>query len=802
MLKNYLKIAFRILRRYRAYSFINIVGLAIGMACCLLILAYVRHELSYDRYHKNASQIYRVVEELDLAGKKTHMAITPAPFAPAMDNDLEEVVHAVRFMSSRNIGDKVLVSFRDSHFYEDSWFYADDTVFEVFTFPLVKGDPKTALKEPLSVVVTEEAARKYFGDEDPLGKVLTVSDKYNQYDFLVTGVLKNIPPHSHFRFDFLASFITLETHYRFNLPNWFNHAYYTYLLLESGCNPKELEKKFPALVEKYTGKVGASVLKPHLQPLTSIHLHSHLRSEIEANSDIVYVYVFSATAFFILLIACINFMNLATARYACRTREVGVRKVVGARRAQLIKQFLGESILFSLLALPFSILFVELLLPVFSSLIGKKLVFNYFSNWLVLIGLLGVTILVGCLSGIYPALFLSAFEPVKVLKGTVFSGSRGVYLRKGLIVFQFAISIILMVSTAVIMNQVDYLRTKKLGFQKEQVLVLPLRSKETRVRYELLKNEFLKNPRIMKVTMSSGLPGRIPHYWVINAELTEELVDVKKKVMSAWVLMVDHDFIKTMGMELVEGRDFSRDFVTDEKETVIINEQAAKEFGWTSPLGMKVKTENMDGYVIGVVKDFHFKPLYQLIEPIVIYIKPSFFEYASLRISPVDIPSTLADLKDKWRELAPNQPFEYFFLDSDFDSIYRSEERVGKLTASSTLLAIFIACLGLFGLASFTAEQRTKEIGIRKVLGASIPGIVSLLTREFTKWVVVANVFAWPVSYYVMQRWLQNFAYRINVGFLNFLLAAAMTLAVALFAVSYQAIKAALANPVEALRYE
>jgi len=802
MLKNYLKIALRILRRYKAYSLINIAGLAIGLACCLLILAYVRHELSYDRYHQNTAQIYRVVEELDLPGNKIHMAITPAPFAPAMDNDLEEVVHAVRFMSSRNIGEKVLVRFQDRYFYEDKWFYADDAVFDIFTFPLAKGNPKTALKEPLSVVVTEEAARKYFGDEDPMGKVLNVTDEYNQYDFLITGVLKNIPLNSHFRFDFLASFITLEKHYRFNLPNWFNHAYYTYLLLEKGCNPKDLEKKFPGLVEKYTGKVGASVLKPHLQPLSSIHLHSHLQSEIEANSDIAYVYVFSAIAFFILLIACMNFMNLATARYACRTREVGVRKVVGARRPQLIRQFLGESILFSLVALPVSILLVELLLPAFSSLIGRKLAFNYFSNWLVLIGLLGVTFLVGCLSGIYPALFLSAFEPVKVLKGTFLSGSRGAHLRKGLIVFQFAISIILMVSTAVIINQVDYLRTKKLGFQKEQVLVLPLRSKETRIRHELLKYEFLKNPRIMKVTMSSGLPGRIRHYWAINSQLTEELFAAKKKVMSAWVLMVDHDFIKTLGMEIIEGRDFSRDFATDEKEAVIINEQAAKEFGWTSPLGMRVKTENMDGYVIGVVKDFHFKPLYQLIEPIVIYIKPSFFEYASLRISPDGIPSTLADLKDKWKELAPDQPFEYFFLDSDFDSVYRSEERVGKLTGSSTLLAIFIACLGLFGLASFTAEQRTKEIGIRKVLGASIPAVVALLTREFTKWVVVANIVAWPVSYFVMHRWLQNFAYRTNIGLLNFLLAAAVTLTVALLAVSYQAIKAAAANPVEALRYE
>ncbi len=808
MFKNYLKITFRNLRKNKIYSLINVSGLAIGIACCILILLYVQYELSYDRYHKNSDRIYRVVEELNFGGKKSHLAITPAPFGPAMATDFEEVVHAVRLLSSKSIGGKVLVNYQENIFYEEKWFYADSNVLEIFSFPLVKGNPKTALKEPLSILITEKTAKKYFGDEDPLEKILAVVDKYKKNDFKITGILKNIPQNSHFTFDFLASFSTIEKHYNFNLPNWFNHMYYTYLLLDKGCNPRDLEGKFPDFIGKYTGPA-RDALKPHLQPLSSIHLHSHLEGEIEPNSDIVYVYVFSAIAFFILLIACINFMNLSTARSAPRAKEVGIRKVLGAYHVQLIKQFLGESILLSFIAFPIAVVLVELLLPAFSALADRELALSFFASWPVLFGLIGMTLLVGVVSGIYPAFFLSAFKPIKVLKGLMRTGGEGLFLRKGLIVFQFAVSITLIISTFIIKDQVHYIRTKNLGFKKEQVVVLPIRDREVRGRYEAMKNEFLQDHRIVNLTASSGLPGRIRHNWVIQAEgvrdswpLRMEDVPRDRPRLSAWVLMVDHDFLKTLGMELIQGRDFSRGFATDEKEAVILNESAVKRFGWESPLGKNIKTENKDGTIIGVVKDFHFQSLRQLIEPVVIYISPNFFEYVSVRISSDNIPSILAFLKGKWKELAPNQPFEYFFLDSDFDSVYRSEERVGKILAGSTALAIFIACLGLFGLASFAAEQRTKEIGIRKVLGASVANIVSMLANEFVRWVLIANIIAWPVSYYAMSRWLQNFAYRTSIEPGAFLLAAFIALGIAILTVSFQSVRAALANPVDSLRYE
>ncbi len=798
MLKSYLKIALRILRRYKAYSFINIAGLAVGMAGCLLILAYVRNELSYDRYHKNAGRIYRVVEELNIFGKKSHMAITPAPFGPAMETEFKEVIKAVRFVRASSSGNKILIRCGNENYYERDWFFVDDSVFEVFSFPLVQGDPKTALKDPNAVVITEDIAKKYFGADDPLGKILTVQDRYGQSDFKITGVLRNIRKNSHFRFDFLASFITFENQFKNWLQNWFNHMYYTYLLLEKGTDPGELETKFPEMLLKHAGKMAQLALKPHLQPLTSIHLHSHLESEIEANSDIVYVYVFSAIAIFILIIACINFMNLATARSAYRAREVGLRKVVGARRSQLVKQFLGESVLFSLIALPLAVVMMELLLTPFGALMGKKLDFNYGDNWLIILALIGITLFVGFVSGIYPALFLSGFQPIKILKGTLSSGSKNANLRQGLIVFQFAISIALIISVGVIRNQVNYIRTKNLGFDKEHVVVLPLREKEMRAKYEAIRNEFMKSSRVLNVSASSGIPGRIVHYWYLRAEGIQDL----KKELTMWILMVDHNFVKTLGMDVVEGRDFSVDFETDEKEAIILNESAVKKLGWESPLGKNIKTENKDGYVIGVVKDFHYQPLYQRIEPLVLYISPGFFEYVLVRIAPDNVPAALDFLKEKWRELAPHRPFEYFFLDSDFDSLYRSEERTGKLVGCFTVLAVFVSCLGLSGLASFTAEQRTKEIGIRKVLGASVAGIVALLSKEFTRWVLVANIIAWPGAYWVMSRWLQNFAYRTSFGIGIFFLSALIAFVIALTAVSYQAVKAAIANPVEALRYE
>ena len=798
MFKNYLKVALRTLKRYKAYSFINIAGLAIGLACCLLILLYVQYEHSFDRYHENADQIYRVVEELDFFGNKSHMAITPAPFAPAMKNELPEVRDAVRFMKGNFSEGKVLVTYGADNYYEDKWYFADHSVFEVFTFPLIKGDPKSALKEPFTVVISEEKARKYFGDKDPVGKTLTLNDRYSQLNFTVRGVLREIPKNSHFRFDFIASFATMEERFPEWVQNWFNHMYYTYLLLDENSGPEALERKFPDFITKHAGKQAGAALKPHLQPLTSIHLHSHLDMEIEANNDALYVYIFAAVALFILMIACINFMNLATARSAYRTREIGIRKIVGARRYQLVRQFLGESVLFSSIALPLAVVMMELLLPAFCAFTDRELGFDYLNNWPVLFILIGIALVVGMVSGIYPALFLSAFEPIRALKGKSRSGSRGSSLRKGLIVFQFAVSIILIIATGIIFSQVSYIRTTNLGFNKDQVMVLNIKDKELRTRYEALKAELSKNPSVLNVTASSGIPGRVAHHWYFSTEGLQE----KKDRPSMWVLMVDHDFIKTLGMEIVDGRDFSRSFTTDEKEAIILNESAVKKYGWGSPLGRNIKTENKDGYVVGVMKDFHFKSFYQQIEPVMIYISPRYFEFMSIRVAADNIPETMAFIKKAWKELAPNHPLDYFFLDDDFDKVYRQEERTGQIFGYFSILAIFVACLGLFGLAAFTAEQRTKEIGIRKVLGATTSNIVALLNKEFIKWVLVANLIAWPMAYYVMSRWLQSFAYRTSVGPGIFVFSAAAALLIAILTVSSHAIKAAVANPVKTLRYE
>ena len=794
MFKNYLKIALRNIRRHKGYSFINIAGLAVGMACCMLILLYVRYELSYDTYHANADRIYRVAERLHWYGKDTHKAVTQAPLALALETDFPEVIHAVRLMDLRGWGDKVLVAHEEKSFYEEKWLYADASVFDIFTFPLIKGNSKTALIHPFSVVVTESIAKKYFGEDDPTGQSFLIDDEHH---FTITGVVKDVPENAHFRFDFLASFSTVERWRGKWLNNWYNHMYYTYVLLDENCKAHELESRFPDFIRNHTGVREEVRIEYHLQSLTDIHLHSKLEGEIEPNGDIVYIYIFASIAVFILLIACINFMNLATARAVSRAREVGIRKVVGAYRSQLVKQFLGESVLFVLLALPVAIVLAELILPAYNALTEKSMGFYLFDHWSVILFFIVVTLFVGVLAGIYPALFLSGFKPIRVFKGRGSDRGRS-WLRKGLIIFQFIISIALIVSTLIVKKQMHYMRAKKLGFDKEQIVVLPtMRDQRLRNLYGTMKHELLKYPKIRNVSASSGLPGRITHHWVFDAKGEGEAGERQ----SAWIMMVDHDFVKTLGIEVVEGRDFSKSHATDEKEAILLNESAKETFGWDSPIGKNIKTENKEGVVIGVVKDFHFQSLYQRIEPLVMYIYPR-YNYFAVRLAPDDIPASMAFIKTRWQELVPDRPFEYYFLDNDFDSLYRAEERVGEIFEYFAVLSIFISCLGLFGLVSFSAERRTKEIGIRKVLGASVPNIILLISREFVKLVLIANMIAWPAAFFVMRRWLQNFAYRTDFGVWMFFLSAVLALGIALMTVSYQSIRAALANPVDALRYE
>ncbi len=786
MLKNYLKIALRNLKRHKGYSFINIAGLAIGITACLLLFLWVQDELSYDRYHEKADQIYRVISQWESDSQARRFAKTSAPLGPALVSEFPEIEKAVRFGSN-----KFLISYKNTRFYEYI-FFADHEIFDIFTLPLIKGNPKTALKEPYSIVVSEEMRDKYFGEDDPIGKIITLSE---WHDFKITGVFKDMPQNSHFRFNFLGSFLDYASHH---FDQWGISNYHTYILTSKNFSPDELERKLPQFVEKYRGKEVRYVYKYTypIQALSSIHLHSNLDGEIEPNSSVGTIYIFSAIALFILVIACLNYINLSTARYANRAKEVGLRKVIGASRFQLIKQFLGESILFSFIALPLAVALSELLLPLFNSLYGKELGISYFDNLFLLFGLIGIILIVGIVSGIFPAFYTSALQPVKALRGMLKASSIISILRRYLVVTQFTISIVFVISTIVVFSQLDYIRSRKLGFQKEHIVNIPIHDKEALQRYETIKSEFLKDSSVLTVSASNFFPGKniwYQSYWRESARADENL-------MISWVT-VDHDFLDTFQIKLVQGRNFSRDFPNDLEGGYILNESAVKEIGWNVPLGKEFRIIEK-GSVIGVVEDFHFKSLHQEIKPVALCIYPKFFEYFSVRISPANISLTLDFLKNKWQELVPSQAFEYSFLDEDFGRLYKVEMRLGKIFSIVTALAIFIACLGLFGLAAFMAEQRTKEVGVRKVLGATVLNIVFMLSTEFSKWVLLANIIAWPVAYYAMNRWLQDFAYRTGIKAWVFPLAAIMAFGIALLATSFQAVKAALANPTETLRYE
>jgi putative ABC transport system permease protein len=671
-------------------------------------------------------------------------------------------------------------------------------VFEVFSFELIKGSPETALKEPYSVTISETKAKTIFGNRDPVGQTITLENQFFQNDFLVTGTFKDIPQNSHFTFDFLASFASVEKQLGNNLDNWFNHMFYTYLLLQEGTDPEEVEKNFPALIKKHTGDTGVSVLHPHLQAMTSIRLHSHLENEIEINGDIAYVIIFLTVAAFILGIAGINFINLTTARSVKRAKEVGMRKLVGARRSQLIHQFLGESVLFSVAALIIAVGLTYLLLPWFNTLADKNLNPAVLKTWWFPFGLILTAVLVGVLSGAYPSFYLSRFIPTRVLKGKQNISSERGKLRKGLIIFQFTVSVALIVLTLGVREQLHYLQTKKLGFHKDNIVVLPLRDDPIKNQYQTLKNEMLRNEKIQSVSASSGLPGRTAHHWVVDTEGWGSGLENP----TAWVMMTDHDFISTMGMKIVEGRDFSKELKSDKKEAIIINESAQSFFGWKKPLGKRIKTENKEGRVIGIVKDFHFQSFKHTIEPLIIYIYPRHFSFLLVRLRGENIQAGLQSIKQTWKKTAPDRPFEYFFLNQDFDRLFRSEQRAGKIFGWFALLTMIIALIGLYGLATFSVEQRTKEVGIRKVLGASVPGLVHRLTSEFTKIVLIANLIACPTAYYIIWKWLQNFSYRTKASFWIFILATSVTLGLTLITVSIQALRKAFTDPVKVLRYE
>ncbi len=803
MLKSYLKIAVRHLLKYKAYSLINIVGLAVGIACAVLLFLFIRFELSYDKYHKNASRLFRVV--------RSDAASTAFRLAPQLKQDFPEI-QAVRFRCDRQPS---LLRHGDKQFYEKRMFWADAEVLQIFSFELLAGDPQTALAMPFAAVVTTEIAQKYFGTNEAAGKQLSLSWGEKYYDLQITGVLKSVPANSHFIFDILVSFATAEAVWpKFFFEDWSARYAQTYVLLPENLAAVELEKRFPEFVTRHLDNESArdyrNVLS-HLQPIGDIHLHSHLSGEIEANGDRNYLIIAAIIAVLILGIACINYMNLATARAINRAKEIGVRQVSGAHRLQLIKQFLGEAILLAFLATMAALFLIEIALPFFNDFVQKPVAFDYRDDFILLLGLTALALIVGVLAGSYPAFLLSGLRPLVALQSNKSRMGKKSFSRQALVVLQFAMSVILIIATLVIFEQMDYIKNKRLGFDREQVLVIP-HARKIRYNPEPLKSEFLKNPQVLEVAVSSHIPSNQLNI-AIAAQPEGGNPDGSKEPWRVSAVSVDPDFLTTFGLQLAAGRNLAKEISSDSTQAFLLNEAAARALNWPSPIGKKfaaefstgqpsIPFEKRTGQVIGVVKDFHFESLHHEVRPIIFMIKPYWYFYISVKLRPENLAATLAALEQSWQRFFPEAPFEYFFLDDTFDRLYRTEESWARAIVFFALLSIFIACLGLLGLAAFTAEQRTKEIGIRKVLGASVTGIAGLLSKDFLKLVVAANLISWPLAYFAMNKWLQDFAYRIEIGWWVFALAGGTAFLIALLTVSTQAIKAALANPVEALRYE
>jgi putative ABC transport system permease protein len=789
MFKNYLKITIRNLVKHKSYSFIHIIGLTVGITCLILILKYVQHELSYDKFNINADQIYRITGY--------NWATTQTPLASALRDFYPDIINTVRIKKE----DKVLLSADQNKFYEENIIFSDASIFDVFSFPMLKGDQHAALNDPYSVVLTEETAHKYFGDQNPIGKKINYDGRF---DFQVTGVLANIPNNSHLKFDFVFSLACAPTVFSKDfLENRMNTSVYNYFQVRPKSNFLLIESNLDKFTKSYLGdelynmsRTGEFRIEYKIQPLTSIHLYSNLGGELEPNGDIKNVYIFSIIAVLILLIACINYMNLSTVRYMNRLKEVGIRKVVGATRYHIVKLFIGESILLSFVAVILAYILTQILSPWLSSNLGSKDLFAGQSYGYILL-LIVIALFTGIFSGIYPAVTLSRFHPVNILSKTILKKNKRLNYRSALITFQFVVSIIMIITTLIVSYQLSFLRNKNLGFNKDQIIVLPLHSNPTRSQSESMKNEILQQSGIVNATLSSIVPGGVK--WVRSFRWEGQ--NAKDKNTMGYI-SADNDFGKTYQIQFLEGRDLSNTYSSDETTGFLINQAAQKKLSWKSPIGKKIETFEKQGTVIGLMKDFHFKSLHEKIEPLVIFNNPGNFAYLSIRMKAENALDIIPAIENKWKSFFPDKPFEYFFLDEYWGKLYEKEQKTSNLFLCFSGLAIFIACLGLFGLAAFSAQNKTKEIGIRKVLGASVSGIVSHLSMEFLKWVIIANIIAWPVAYYITNKWLQDFAYRIDISWWVFVLSGGIALIIAIATVSVHAIKAAIANPIEALRYE
>ena len=809
MFRNYMRVALRNVFKHKVHSFINVTGLAIGLASFVLIFLYVQDELSYDKYHEKADRIYRVTSEVPGAEFSASMAF---PVGHTLQQEYPNFVESyVRFFNFQ--APTVAMTYQPDggeriRFNEPNFFFADSTLWDVFDFELLVGNENSALAQPNNILLTERMVDKYFRDEDPVGKVIQLENQ-GTINFTVAGILADPKPNSHFEYDFLASINTLNAFQNgqpFQDNNWYWNPAWTYIVVPENVDLATFEGYFPDFVDKYWPPFIKDNAFMYLQKLTDIHLTSRLDFEIRPNSDEAYVYIFSAIALFILIIACINFMNLTTARSGQRAREVGLRKVLGAVKPQLVRQFLSESILLVGLALVVAIPLIYVGLPVLNGFAGKALTFSPVGNPFLFLGLIGVVFVVGSLSGLYPAFFLSAFQPVYVLKNMLTVGKTDVsaLLRKGLVVTQFGISILLIVGTFVAYDQLEYMQNKNLGFDKDEVVLIPILGTPLAPQYRAFKDQILQNNQIAAVTVLEDIPGS--KYQTDNFQF-EGWADP----MQIPRLTVHDDAVEVLGMELAAGRGYSRDFLSDSTAAIMVNEAMLPLLGHATAedaLGHRITLRNQEKEIIGVVKDFHYASLHNPIGPFIVErffnqgIFNFFGRYAAVRMRPGDPAGTLAYLEQQWRNFVPDRPFEYRFLDAELDKLYTAEQTLGQVATVFSLMAIFVACLGLFGMASFTAERRTKEIGVRKVLGASEVGIIALLTKESARLVVIAFVVSAPLAWFAISRWLQTFEFATSINPLSFFVAGVAVFSVAILTVGLQSVRSATANPVESIHYE
>lgn len=787
MFKNYLKIALRNIQKYKTYSFINIFGFAVGMACCLLIFLWVQDEFRFDRFHENRNQIHQVYSELKYQDGRTQVFTgSYYPLAKILKDEVPEVFDALRYEEATNI----LVKYDEKSTTDNTVGLADPSFFSVFSFPLVKGNIKTAMSDLNSIVITERMAQKYFGNEDPMGKVLNV---HGQADLKVTGVIEDVPYHSSLRFDCIIPFVWQFGQSGKEPTHWGGNPLNTFILLNENVDLTKVAANVNDIFKKYNPSDKVQV-DFHLHPLTRLYLYSP-----EGGGLIRSITIFSIIALFVLIIACINFMNLSTARSANRSNEVGLRKVVGAKKFDLVQQFFGESILLSLITLFLALVLVWLLIPTFNSLMSKQLSLTLLLQPLVILGVIGIALFTGIVSGSYPALFLSSFQPIQTLKGASRSGTTTIIFRKILVVFQFALSIFLIIGTVVSYRQMNFVRHKDLGYDQKDVLCIRMIG-SLQNQYETAKNELLRNPNIVSITRS------VQHPVNIGSSVRALDWDGKNPDESASMNFeyVDYDYFKTLGMEIIDGRSFSREHSTDLSEGYIVNEEAVRLMGINSPVGKRLSVFRKEGRIIGVVKNYHFQPLHEPIRPFVIGANPNWDKnWMFIKLKSVNLTETMAYVKNACKKFDADYSYiNFHFLDNALDYSYRAERQIGQFAGYFTVLAILISSLGLFGLANFMAQQRTREIGIRKVLGASVPGVVFMLSKDFTKWVIISNIIAWPAAYITTQKMLKRFAYRIDIGFEIFIFSGIAALIIALLTVIFQAIRTAQANPVESLRYE